>query len=373
MARVHTVTKILHFSFYFAIILCCFTNNASANRELDEDNWREILEGEWLVEFYAPWCPACNALAPAWRELSSRAARKSLAMKTAAVDVTKSPGLSGRFVVTALPTIFHVKSGEFRQYKGPRDVDSMLSYVEQEKWKQAEPVPSWKAPHSLQMSLVAEFFKLSQALRVSLAPALLSLLEISVKSGEFRQYKGPRDVDSMLSYVEQEKWKQAEPVPSWKAPHSLQMSLVAEFFKLSQALRSVHNMLMETYGLPTWGSYLIFAIATIFIGAVLGLILVCIIDLLYPPRRSEKVLVTQADLDRRAKGDQEKKSDDDQELINDDIVDEEDNANSDAEKNSPSDTSEDEKEKPAEGGGDSKPGEGKQNTEVRKRRPRKAD
>ncbi|XP_030041215.1 thioredoxin-related transmembrane protein 1 [Manduca sexta] len=301
MARVHTVTKILHFSFYFAIILCCFTNNASANRELDEDNWREILEGEWLVEFYAPWCPACNALAPAWRELSSRAARKSLAMKTAAVDVTKSPGLSGRFVVTALPTIFHVKSGEFRQYKGPRDVDSMLSYVEQEKWKQAEPVPSWKAPHSLQMSLVAEFFK------------------------------------------------------------------------LSQALRSVHNMLMETYGLPTWGSYLIFAIATIFIGAVLGLILVCIIDLLYPPRRSEKVLVTQADLDRRAKGDQEKKSDDDQELINDDIVDEEDNANSDAEKNSPSDTSEDEKEKPAEGGGDSKPGEGKQNTEVRKRRPRKAD
>lgn len=57
--------------------------------------------------------------------------------------------------------------GEFRQYKGPRDVDSMLGYVEQKRWKQTEPVPAWKAPDSLQMGLVAQFFKLSQALRVS--------------------------------------------------------------------------------------------------------------------------------------------------------------------------------------------------------------
>lgn len=59
----------------------------------------------------------------------------------------------------------------------------------------------------------------------------------SVIDGEFRQYKGPRDVESMLGYVEEMRWKQTEPVPSWKAPHSIQMSLVAEFFKLSQALR----------------------------------------------------------------------------------------------------------------------------------------
>lgn len=270
---------------------------------MDEDNWREILDGEWMVEFYAPWCPACNALAPTWKEMSSRATKKSLAMRAAAIDVTKSPGLSGRFVVTALPTIFHVKDGEFRQYKGPRDVDSILDYVEQKKWKQTEPIPGWKAPHSLQMSLVAEFFK------------------------------------------------------------------------LSQALRSVHNMLMETYGLPTWGSYLIFAVATIFIGALLGLFLVCIIDFLYPPRRSEKVLVTQAEVDKCARGDQDAKdkSDDDQELLNDDIVDDAD-ANSDAEKNSPSDTSEEEEEekkKEGEGGGDSSPA--KEKAEVRKRRPRKAD
>ncbi|KAL0859820.1 hypothetical protein ABMA27_010163 [Loxostege sticticalis] len=293
MARVHTTPKFLYFSVCFSVILCFLTSSVSANRELDEDNWRDILEGEWMVEFYAPWCPACNALAPAWREMSTQASRKSLGMRAAAVDVTKSPGLSGRFVVTALPTIFHVKDGQFRQYKGPRDADSMLSFVVQQRWKQTEPIPGWKAPDSLQMSLVAEFFK------------------------------------------------------------------------LSQALRSVHNTLMETYGLPTWGSYLIFAIATIFIGALLGLMLVCIIDLLYPMRRSDKVLVTRADLDRLAKGDQGGKSDDDQELLNDDIVDDADNANSDAEKNSPSDTSDDDKAPAAEPKGDA--------SEVRKRRARKAD
>ncbi|CAH0598665.1 unnamed protein product [Chrysodeixis includens] len=300
MARVHTVPQFLHFFLYFSFVLCCFTSFVSANRELDEDNWKEILEGEWMVEFYAPWCPACKDLSPAWRELSTRATRKALGVRTAGVDVTKSPGLSGRFVVTALPTIFHV-------------ID-----------------------------------------------------------GEFRQYKGPRDVESMLGYVEEGRWKQTEPVPAWKAPHSIQMTLVAEFFKLSQALRRVHEMLMETYGLPTWGSYLIFAVATIFIGALLGLVLVCIIDLLYPPRRSDKVFVSQRELDRRARGDQDHKdkSDDDQELINDDIVDDDENANnSDAEKNSPSDTSDSASEKAGCAGGDTSGAR----PEVRKRRARKAD
>lgn len=63
-----------------------------------------------------------------------------------------------------------------------------------------------------------------------------------------------------------------EPVPSWQSPNSVQMGIVSTFFKLSQVLRQVHNMLMEEYGLPSWGSYLIFSIATIFIGAILGLV-----------------------------------------------------------------------------------------------------
>nr|BAM19941.1 similar to CG5554 [Papilio xuthus] len=168
----------------------------------------------------------------------------------------------------------------------------------------------------------------------------------------------------MLSFVERASWRSTDPLSAWKSPDSLQMSLVAHFFKLSQGLRSVHTMLMETYGLPTWGSYLIFAVGTIFIGALLGLMLVCIIDLLYPPRRPDKVTVSIAEAEQRKKD--ANKSDDEQELINDDIVDEAEHSQSDGEKNSPSDTEEETTTK-AEGAGDDKP------SEVRKRRPRKAD
>ncbi|XP_066156857.1 thioredoxin-related transmembrane protein 1 [Euwallacea fornicatus] len=131
--------------------------------EIDEDNWTQILKGEWMVEFFAPWCPACKALEPRWKEFSRSG--PALGIKIGAVDVTFSPGLSGRFMVTALPTIFHVINGEFRQYKGGRDTDSFSLFIEERKWEQVEPVPGWKAPDSIQMGVLSSFFKLSQTLR----------------------------------------------------------------------------------------------------------------------------------------------------------------------------------------------------------------
>ena len=53
---------------------------------------------------YAPWCPACKALQPIWAEFATWS--EDLDIKVGAVDITESPGLSGRFMITALPTIF---------------------------------------------------------------------------------------------------------------------------------------------------------------------------------------------------------------------------------------------------------------------------
>lgn len=91
-------------------------------------------------------------------------------------------------------------------------------------------------------------------------------------NGEFRQYKGTRDKDAFISFIEEKKWKSLDPVPGWQSPNSVQMTVVSAFFKLSQILRHFHNTLMEEYGLPSWGSYLIFSIGTILLGAILGLV-----------------------------------------------------------------------------------------------------
>ena len=50
------------------------------------------------------------------------------------------------------------------------------------------------------------------------------------------------------------------------------------------ALRAVHNRLVEEFGIPQWGSYVIFAFATIILGALLGLLIVCLIDLVFPAK-----------------------------------------------------------------------------------------
>jgi hypothetical protein len=79
---------------------------------------------------------------------------------------------------------------------------------------------------------------------------------------------------------------------------------------------------METYGLPIWGSYIIFALFTIVLGALLGLVnlflvlansliligdvlrlqlLVCIIDCIYPPRPYTKVADDKVEIDQVGK------------------------------------------------------------------------
>ena len=115
----------------------------------------------------------------------------------------------------------------------------------------------------------------------------LSLACFSVKDGVFRQYRGARDKDSFISFVEDRKWTQIEEVAAWTHPDSVQMTLVSYFFKLSMVLRNVHSTLTEEYEFPYWVSYVAFAVATILLGAILGLLLVCCIDCIFPPRSGD--------------------------------------------------------------------------------------
>lgn len=54
----------------------------------------------------------------------------------------------------------------------------------------------------------------------------------SVKDGVFRQYRGSRDKDEFMSFIEEKRWQEVEEVSPWKSPASMQMSIVAQFFKV---------------------------------------------------------------------------------------------------------------------------------------------
>ncbi|KRY27487.1 Thioredoxin-related transmembrane protein 1, partial [Trichinella spiralis] len=162
------------------------------------------------TSIHAPWCPACKDLSKAWSSFAEWS--KDLKIKVAEVDVTSNPGLSGRFLVTALPTILHVKDGIFRTYTGARDKEDFVSFIEKKKW-----------------TIV-------------------------------------------------------DPLPSWKHPDSFQMGIVSLFFKLSMAVRDLHVTLIEKYGLSSWMSYSLFGFITLFLGCVLGFVIVFIIDRVFPTK-----------------------------------------------------------------------------------------
>ncbi|XP_067421423.1 thioredoxin-related transmembrane protein 4 isoform X2 [Emydura macquarii macquarii] len=132
-------------------------------RVLSAANWSLVLQGQWMVQFYAPWCPACQQIEAAWENFAKES--ELLDTTVGKVDVTQEPGLSGRFFVTTLPTIYHAKDGVFRRYRGSRTSEDLQDYIRERKWEAVEPIAGWKSPSSIMMHGMAGLFHLSGWIR----------------------------------------------------------------------------------------------------------------------------------------------------------------------------------------------------------------
>uniref|UniRef100_UPI00398F4B18 thioredoxin-related transmembrane protein 4 n=1 Tax=Pristiophorus japonicus TaxID=55135 RepID=UPI00398F4B18 len=205
-----------------------FVTDIPAVVPLGDANWTLILSGEWMLQFHAPWCPACKQIQADWEHLGQ--SRGELGIHVGKIDVTREPGLSGRFFVTTLPTIYHAKEGVFRKYHGARMLEDFQRFIKEKKWEAVESISGWKCPSSLAMSGMASLFRLSV----------------------------------------------------W--------------------IRQMHGYLTETLGIPVWGSYIIFAVATLVAGLILGLILVLIADCICPPKRQQKSEVMEITEDGNEEG-----------------------------------------------------------------------
>lgn len=152
-----------------AIIILCFLISLmtcnGAVVTITSDNWNQLLTGEWMVEFYAPWCPYCQTFASVWEEYGSWA--EDTDVNIGKVDVTEEPILAGQFIISQLPTILHIKDGEVREFtSNDRSLEGLQNYVENGNWIKSDPIPWYSSPTSLHMRIVGYFFVFSRHAQV---------------------------------------------------------------------------------------------------------------------------------------------------------------------------------------------------------------
>ena len=87
---------------------------------LKERNFTDAIENNRfvMVEFYAPWCGHCQALAPEYAAAATELKAENVVL--AKVDATEENELAHEYDVQGFPTIFFFVDGVRKQYTGQR-------------------------------------------------------------------------------------------------------------------------------------------------------------------------------------------------------------------------------------------------------------
>ena len=101
---------------------------------LTESLWeRRVGSGDevWLVEFYAPWCSACQNLLPVYKMVADELAEDA-GIEVGAVNCVTQPNIcQDWFAISAYPTLIacNDKHGTRQEYHGSKDKDSITTWI----------------------------------------------------------------------------------------------------------------------------------------------------------------------------------------------------------------------------------------------------
>ncbi|KAF8339529.1 thioredoxin-like protein [Cantharellus anzutake] len=106
--------------------------------------------GPLLVEFLAPWCGHCKALAPHYEEAATALKEKNITLGK--VDCVDQADLCSESDILGYPTLKIYKKGKPTEYRGPRQAGDIISYMT----KQSLPAVSTVASENLEEFRVAD-------------------------------------------------------------------------------------------------------------------------------------------------------------------------------------------------------------------------
>lgn len=98
---------------------------------LKEGNFSDFVEKNRyvMVEFYAPWCGHCQALAPEYAAAATELKLKGEQVFLAKVDATEENDLSQKYDVQGFPTILFFIDGVHKPYPAQRTKEAILTWI----------------------------------------------------------------------------------------------------------------------------------------------------------------------------------------------------------------------------------------------------
>ena len=126
---------------------------------LDDKNLiSQVTKGEWLVEFYAPWCGFCKNLKPIYSNLASYVKNKlSAKFNVAKIDVDANNEMAALFGIKYLPTIYYFKDGRIYKNEEGRTFDTIIKFTENLENSISFPMPIFESDVKYDEKDVVEF------------------------------------------------------------------------------------------------------------------------------------------------------------------------------------------------------------------------